>query len=61
MPSKNIFEDVLNDVFMMGTLAASIFVKNPGHQQEAANMIQAASKMLQLIDAQLNGTATTAQ
>lgn len=48
-----ILEDVLNDTLLLGSLAASIFVKNPIHQQQAGNLINAAAKLIQIIDAQI--------
>lgn len=51
-----IFEDVLNDALLLGSLAASIFVKSVPHQALAANLINASAQLIQVIDAQLSGT-----
>ena len=48
-----ILEDVLNDTLLLGSLAASIFVKNPMHQNQAGNLINAAARLIQVIDAQI--------
>ena len=49
-----IVDTVLHDVILTGILAASIFVKNPAHQQTAASLIQAVQQLLPVLDAQLN-------
>lgn len=54
-PSKaaTITDAVLHDVLLLGALAASIFVKNPAHQQTAGLLINAVNNVLQTIDKQL--------
>lgn len=54
-----IIDTVLHDVILTGVLAASIFVKNPAHQQTASLIINAISQLLPQLDAQLNGTPKT--
>lgn len=49
-----IADTILHDVIATGILAASIFVKNPAHQQTAANLINAVQTLLPMLDAQLN-------
>lgn len=51
--AATITDDVLHDVLLMGALAASIFVKNPQHQQTAGLLINAVANLLKTIDAQL--------
>lgn len=57
MSVSNIFEDVLDDTLLLGSLAASIFVKNPASQTTAAKLIGAAATLLAEIHAQLHPTA----
>ena len=49
-----VLDDVLNDVLAMGALAAQLYVKNPNHQAESANLINAVSQVLSLIESQIN-------
>lgn len=56
MNAKVVFADVLNDALLLGSLAASIFVKSVPHQALAANLINASAQLIQVIDAQLTGT-----
>jgi hypothetical protein len=51
-----IADAVLHDVLFLGSIAASIYVKNPGHQQQAAALISAISQLLPVLDSQLNKT-----
>lgn len=44
---------VLHDVIAAGILAASIFVKNPAHQQTAASLINAVNTLMPMLDASL--------
>lgn len=54
------FDMVLHDFVVMGIFAASIFVKNPAHQETAGKIIQAVTQLLPALDAQLNpGNPTT--
>src|SRR6185312_10054873 len=55
MPKINIvIEDILNDALIGLAAAASIFVKNPAHQQQAGNALSVLSQLVQTIDQQLN-------
>jgi len=54
MNIQTILSDVLKDALLGGALASEIFVKNPTHQQEAANMLSAANTLIKNITAQLN-------
>ena len=49
---------ILGDLFVMGTLAASIFVKNPQHQQTAANIIDILGKILPDLEGHIGVPAT---
>ena len=49
-------DTILHDILLMGALAASIFVKNPAHQQTAGLLINAVNQMIQVLDPQLLGT-----
>lgn len=53
MSVETITDDFLHDVLLMGALAASIFVKNPAHQETAGLLIQAVTNLLKTVDAQL--------
>jgi len=50
---ETIFDDILNDTLLMGSLAASIWVKNPASQTTAGKVINAVALLLQTIDAQM--------
>jgi hypothetical protein len=54
-----LIDTILHDVLIAGTLAASIFVKNPAHQQTAGAMINAVNVLLKFLDPQLTGTTPT--
>ena len=45
------------DTLLLGSLAASIFVKNPNSQTTAAKLINAAATLLSEIHSQLHPTA----
>ncbi len=60
MSTANVIENILDDVLLGGAAAAQIFVKNPAHQQTAAQLIQAFSGLLQVIHQQINGGASPA-
>jgi hypothetical protein len=60
MSVSNIFEDVLDDTLMLGSLAASIFVKNPASQTTAAKLLNAAATLLAEIHSQLHPTVASA-
>jgi flagellar biosynthesis protein FlhB len=51
-----ITDEVLHDILLMGALAASIFVKNPVHQQVAGQLINAVNTVLQTVVPQLENT-----
>ena len=44
---------IIGLLFMMGTAAAAIFVKNPNHQQTASNIIGTLQELLPSIEALL--------
>ena len=48
-----VVDTVLNDLFEVGTIAASLFVKNPNSQQKAGTFITAIGQVLALIESQL--------
>lgn len=52
-------DSVLHLFVLMGIEAASIFVKNPAHQQTAQQIINGVSAVLPALDAELNGGAAT--
>lgn len=54
-----VLEDVLNDALLLGSLAASIFVKNPNNQTTAAAVINAVAQLVQVIDGQISGSSST--
>lgn len=49
-----IADTILHDVIAAGILAATIFVKNPASQQKASALIDAVSRLLPMLDQQLN-------
>lgn len=59
LSSGVLVDTILHDVLIAGSLAASIFVKNPAHQQAAASMINAVNVLLKFLDPQLTGQPTT--
>jgi hypothetical protein len=52
---------ILHDVITVGVLSASIFVKNPAHQETAGKLINAVAQLLPMLDAQLNPGNVTIQ
>lgn len=46
-------DNVLHDLLAVAIAAAAVFVKNPAHQERAAQMTQIAQELLPLLDAQL--------
>lgn len=54
---KNL-DEILEDTLLLGSMAASIFVKNPNSQATAGKLINSVAQMLQVIEAQL-GLAPT--
>lgn len=59
MSAGTVIEDVLDDALLLGSLAASIFVKSPAHQATAGNLISAVAQLIQVIDGQISGSSST--
>lgn len=59
MPKVNeVITDILNDVLLGLAASASLFVKNPEHQQQAGKALSLLSQVVASIEAQINPPAT---
>ena len=51
--TPQLVDDVLKDLFVVGTSAAAIFVKNDQHKATAAAIVQVLSALLPLLEQQM--------